>query len=317
MAQVVLTAVGSAVAGPAGAGVGGALGSLIDRAAVESLRPPREIGPRLKSLQVMSAAEGAPVPAVFGRARIAGQVIWAARFKAARIERRQGGGKGGPRTVEEAYSLSFAVALGEGPINGVGRVWADGKPTDMTGVVMRVHQGGEDQAPDPLIAAVEGSAPAYRGVAYAVFEDLPLGPYGARVPQLNFEVFRRPRGEGPGLEDHLEGVCLIPGAGEFVYATEPVLRRDGVTRVKAENVNNTEGRPDLLVSLDQLEAQLPNLKSVTLVVSWFGDDLRAGVCQVRPGVESGEKDTQPLAWRAGGVDRAAARSLADAAGTPA
>ena len=41
-----------------------------------------------------------------------------------------------------------------------------------------------------LIEAVEGAAPAYRGCAYVVFEDLPLDPFGNRLPQLSFEVFR-------------------------------------------------------------------------------------------------------------------------------
>ena len=35
--------------------------------------------------------------------------------------------------------------------------------------------------------------PPYRGTAYVVFEDLPLGNYGNRIPQLSFEVFRRSR----------------------------------------------------------------------------------------------------------------------------
>src|SRR3712207_5957378 len=189
------------------------------------------------------------MPAVFGRARIAGQVIWAARFRERRIERRTGGGKGGPRTVEAAYSLSFAVAVGEGPIEGIGRVWADGKPMDMTGVVMRVHRGTEDQAPDPLIEAAEATAPAYRRTAYVVFKDLPLGPYGNRPPQISFAVFKRPGGSV--LEERLQGFCLIPGAGEFVYAAEPVLRRERLTGGKAENVNNTDGRADVIVALDQ------------------------------------------------------------------
>ena len=56
---------------------------------------------------------------------------------------------------------------------------------------------------------------AFRGTAYVVFEDLPLGPFGNRAPQLSFEVFRRPPGT-TGLEERLEGVCLIPGAGGTV-----------------------------------------------------------------------------------------------------
>lgn len=88
-----------------------------------------------------------------------------------------------------------------------------------------------------------------------VFEDLPLGPYGNRPPQLSFEVFRRPRGGELRLEDRLEGVCLIPGAGEFVLATEAVRRRESLIRTAAENLHAGDGRPDLTVSLEQLLAQ--------------------------------------------------------------
>jgi hypothetical protein len=51
-------------------------------------------------------------------------------------------------------------------------------------------------------------------------------------------------------------VCLIPGAGEFVYAPSRAPAARGLTGPRAENVNNTQGRPDLLASLDQLAAQL-------------------------------------------------------------
>ncbi len=34
------------------------------------------------------------------------------------------------------------------------------------------------------------NAPAYRGLAYVVFERLPLADFGNRMPQLSFEVFR-------------------------------------------------------------------------------------------------------------------------------
>ncbi|QBX37364.1 hypothetical protein E4M02_01805 [Brevundimonas sp. S30B] len=315
MAQAVLGGLGGALAGGVGQAVGAALGRVVDNGLVAALAPPQQRGPRLEGLKLQSSAEGAPMACVFGRARVTGQVIWAARF----LERRRttSAGKGGPRTTENDYSLSFAVALCEGPIDGIGRVWADGQPMDLSGVTMRVHRGGPDQAPDSLIEAVEGAAPAYRGVAYVVFEDLSLGPFGNRAPQLSFEVFRRPLGSAPGLEDRLEGVCLIPGAGEFCLADEVVLRRDGLTRVVAENMNNAEGRPDLAVSLDQLEAQCPKLKRVSLVVGWFGDDLRAGHCRVRPGVERRDKLTIPQVWNVAGLDRQAAHLISRSGGSPA
>ncbi|KQY93843.1 hypothetical protein ASD21_09645 [Caulobacter sp. Root1455] len=323
MAQVILSAVGSALAGPIGGAIGSTVGQAIDNAAINALTPARQVGPRIPALRLSGAAEGAPMAAVFGRARVAGQVIWAARFKERWVDGHAGGSpfgsKGSPRTTSAAYSLSFAVAVCEGPIDGIGRVWADGKPMDMAGVVMRVHTGAEDQAPDPLIAAVEGEAPAYRGTAYVVFEDLPLGAYGNRPPQLSFEVFHRPRAGGApaGLEDHLKGVCLIPGAGEFVYATDLVLRRDGLTRTTAETLNNSEGRPDLMVSLDQLQAQLPKVEEVTLVVAWFGDDLRCGSCAIRPKVETAAKATLPFDWRVNGVERADAAVVSQSGGGPA
>ncbi|MBU4434788.1 MAG: glycoside hydrolase/phage tail family protein [Alphaproteobacteria bacterium] len=315
MAQVILSSVGAALGGPVGGTLGALLGAAIDNAAINALTPARQVGPRLPELRLTGAAEGAPVPCVFGRGRVGGQVIWAARFRERRIEGRVGGGKG-QKTTAYAYSLSFAVAVAEGPIDGLGRVWADGKVMDLSGVTMRLHRGTEDQTPDPLIEAIEGAAPAYRGLAYVVFEDLPLDAFGNRPPQLSFEVFRRP-GSATGLEERLRGVCLIPGAGEFVYATEAVLRRDGLTRTTAENVNNAEGRADLAVSLDQLQAQLPAVDHVTLVVSWFGTDLRCGSCQIKPGVDQAFKATIPQVWRAGGVGREDAHRISLQDGGPA
>ena len=46
------------------------------------------------------------------------------------------------------------------------------------------------------------------------------------------------------------------------------------------------------------------MESVSLVVAWFGDDLRAGNCKVRPGVEVDTKTTTPSAWVVNGVARA-------------
>jgi hypothetical protein len=151
MAQVILSSVGQSIGGPIGAMIGSTIGRAIDQRAISSLQPARQKGPRLETLKVQGTAEGAPVACVFGRARVTGQVIWAARFLEGR--KTASGGKGGPRTVEYDYSLSFAVALCEGEIDGIGRVWADGRPMDLSGVTMRVHGGGGEQTPDPRTGA--------------------------------------------------------------------------------------------------------------------------------------------------------------------
>lgn len=253
-------------------------------------------------------------------ARVSGQVIWAARYRETRTTTTSGGGKTGrPRTTTTrfAYSLSFAVGLCAGEIAGVERAWANGAPFDLSSVTMRLHRGGEDQAPDPLIEAIEGAAPAYRGLAYLVFEDLPLEAFGNAPPQLSFEAVAAPPREPGALESLTRAVCLVPGCGEFVYATTPMQRVLGPGLETSENTHAAQGRSNLDVSLDQLQRDLPNVETVSLVSGWFGDDLRCGACTIRPGVERALKETTPFAWRAGGLDRSNARLLSSWNGGPA
>ena len=126
--------------------------------------------------------------------KLAGNIIWATDFVETFRTTTQGGGKGGGggvTTTTALYSASFAVALCEGPITGIGRIWADGKPMDMTGVSLREYFGTETQGVDPLILSLSGAAnaPAYRGTAYVVFDGLALEAFGNRLPQLTFEIF--------------------------------------------------------------------------------------------------------------------------------
>lgn len=300
-----------------GAAIGGAVGAYAGMQVDAMLRGSARVdGPRLKELYVQASSPGAFIPRVWGAARIGGQVIWATRFR--ETEERHGGGKSGPRVTQYRYTASFAVGLCEGVIGGVGRIWADGKPLSLDGVTMRVYRGSEDQMPDPLIAGVEGAAraPAYRGLAYVVFEDLPLEPFGNRVPQLSFEVMRPVEGAPDSLEQAVEAVCLIPGAGEFVLATGKVLRDLGRGVWAAENVNNTAAKPNIELALDQLQAALPHVKRVALVVTWFGDDLRCGVCRIRPGVEQHLKRTVGGVWRVAGIAREDAYVVSATEGRP-
>nr|WP_306419437.1 hypothetical protein [Amaricoccus solimangrovi] len=94
----------------------------------------------------------------------------------------------------------------------------------------------------------------------------------------------------------VRAATLIPATGESAYATDLVRTERG-----AVNANAAEDRADLLVSLDQLEALAPNVGSVSLVVSWFGPDLRAGHCAILPGVEQVARDTAPVSWEVSGL----------------
>jgi hypothetical protein len=332
MAALVLSVAGGAagaVFGPAGAIAGriaGALaGNIIDRSLFAEDRSVQ--GPRLADLDVMASTEGAPIPRVYGRARLSGQVIWATRLEEVVSTRTEtsgggggkgditGGGGGSVTTTTYTYYANFAVGLCEGEIGHVGRIWADGKPLDTSTLNVRVHRGSEDQAADGLIVAKEGAenAPAYRGLAYVVFERLPLADFGNRIPQLSFEIVR-PIGR---LEQMTRAVTLIPGATEFGYETSPVVRVLGPGQSAPENRHVTSAATNVIASLDDLQATCPNLERVAIVVAWFGNDLRAGNCSVRPCVDNAIKVTSGGTWSVAGLSRGSAAVVSSADGRPA
>ncbi|TXM88293.1 hypothetical protein FV219_24730, partial [Methylobacterium sp. WL122] len=268
-------------------------------------------GPRLSDVAGLSSTEGDPVPRVYGRAKLGGTLIWATRpleVANTAVERAAAPSKGGggQKTVRTSYAYfaNLAVGLCEGEIALVRRIWADGTELDRTAITCRVHVGAATQAPDPLIVAKEGAdAPAYRGLAYVVFEGLPLADYGNRIPQFAFEVVRPVNGVAPLVR----AVNLIPGASEFGLDPTGVTVDLGLGRTQAANRFQLQAASDVVASLDALQALCPNLVRVAVVVTWFGDDLRAGQCTVAPRVEIGTKATVGDTWHVAGLDRAQAR----------
>lgn len=192
MATLILSTVGGIVGGPIGSAIGAVIGNVFDREVL--LKPKAREGPRLTELQLQTSSYGMPLQRVFGTMRVGGCVIWSTDLIESRTS--SGGGKGQPSTTNYSYSASFAVALSGRAIQGVGRIWADGKLLRGVGgdfkstTGFRLHLGDEGQAVDPLIASAEGAGltPAHRGLAYAVFEHFELADYGNRIPSLTFEV---------------------------------------------------------------------------------------------------------------------------------
>ncbi len=294
MATLVLGIAGGAlgsVFGPPGAILGRAVGALagytLDQALFGTKRKVQ--GPRLSDLDVQASTEGAPIPRVYGRARLSGEIIWATRFEEVSKTETQSGGKGGPQvtTTEFSYFANLAVALCEGEITRIGRIWADGKLLDQSRYTFRVYRGDETQLQDSLIRAKDGEGPAYRGTAYVVFERMPIADFGNRLPQLSFELFR----PVAGIEEHVRAICVIPGSTEFGYDPLAIARVGAPGVTLSENVHAVRDTSDWTVSIDELQSLCPNLEWVTLVVAWFGDDLRAGHCTIRPKVDSATKVT--------------------------
>lgn len=319
MATLVLQAAGAAVGalfGPIGAMAGRALGALagyaVDTALFGQSRT-RE-GARLADLDPQTSQEGTAIPRVYGRVRIAGEVIWATRFEEVASESREGGkgGSSGTTVRTYAYYANFALGLCEGPVARIGRVWADGKPFDLATCACRFYRGDAAQDVDSLIAAKQGDAPAYRGTAVIVFERLALEDFGNRIPQFSFEVIR----PVAGIEDAIRAVTLIPGSTEFGYDPEAVLEVVSPGNRVALNRHVDGAASDWQAALDELQAVCPNLARVALAVTWFGDDLRAGLCTLRPAVVDRATVTTQ-AWRTAGLTRATAPLVSTFAGRPA
>ncbi|MEN5082208.1 glycoside hydrolase/phage tail family protein [Bosea sp. TWI1241] len=325
--QVAGTVVGTALGGPVGAMIGRSIGAIagagLDRSLFGAGGGTRIVeGPRLSEIEGLASTEGAPIPRVYGRARLGGQLIWATRFEeeiTTTVTRSKAGGKGGQKaqkTYETTYSYyaNLAVAICEGPIAFVRRIWADGREIDFNTVALRIHRGFETQQPDPLIAAKEaGAAPAYRGIAYVVLERFPLADYGNRVPQFAFEVVRAV----PGLGGMIRAVTLIPGASEFIYQPTLVNQEPEPGTSIAENRHQWHSGTDVDGAIAHLLALCPSLRRISLVVSWFGDDLRAGTCTVTPRVEIAQKTTVGETWRVAGLERWQARLVSLSNGRPA
>lgn len=187
-----------------GAQIGGMLGGYIDPPKGKNVE-----GPRLTDLSVQTATYGASIPRVYGTTAIFGNVFWLENNRIKESSKTtRAGGKGGAKqkTTTYSYSATFALGLCKGPIKGIKRIWCSGKliydggGTTLSGIIasnksasaFTVYTGDATQQPDPRMQATLGVAntPAYRGLAYIVFEDFPLEDWGNSMlgVQLKVEV---------------------------------------------------------------------------------------------------------------------------------
>lgn len=194
--------------GPTGALYGAQLGMGVG-GLIDPPKGPNLQGPRLSDLSQQVSTYGAPIPRVYGTVALYGNVIWLQGDKLTEVSTTtESGGKGGPTSTQTtyAYYATFAVALCQGPIAGVRRIWIgadlyyDSGSSDVETIaasssdLFTLYTGTDTQLPDPRIQADRGAAncSAYRGVAYIVFEDLPLKDHGNSLlgAQIKVEVVK-------------------------------------------------------------------------------------------------------------------------------
>lgn len=200
MAKLILPIAGLVIGSAFGAPM---LGLAVGEAAAGILFPVRPEGSRLTDLRIQRSSYGTAISRVWGRARLAGNIVWASDIH----EHSHGGKGGGPTTY--SYNATVAIMVCEGPIHQFRRIWANnvliydnrtGTPVWATGYdgLIQQYLGTETQMPDADIEAYLGvNTPAYRGRAYVRLLEFPLSPYGNQMPNFTFEVESEDGGSVP------------------------------------------------------------------------------------------------------------------------
>lgn len=179
--------------------IGMTIGGIIDPPEQQTIT---QEGARLGDLSAQTATWGAPVRRLFGKFRLAGNVIWALDLHETKHVEESGDGKGGAggtktETIWYSYAGSWAVAFCEGPVTGVSKIWLNSvlvyDGTNYSGGLTaenhHIHLGTKTQNVDWYIQAHDPDTPAYRNMFYIVFNSIELENYGNKVPKVDVETY--------------------------------------------------------------------------------------------------------------------------------
>lgn len=80
-------------------------------------------------------------------------------------------------------------------------------------------------------------------------------------------------------------IHLLPATGEWMYDTCPHRARrrtEAETTPQNRYARSLDGRTDVTLALDQLQATYPGCRTVSLVCAWFGDSTDVSRCRIYP-----------------------------------
>lgn len=144
--------------------------------------------PRVSDIQIQTSSYGRPVPVVYGANRVAANLIWYDDFTATEHSESTGGKGGAPEQVSYAYTASVILAICEGPILSIGKVWKDGEKGTLSKYGFVLLKGNRTQNPWAWLSQNHaGKALGYAGTALACAQALDLGSDGT-LRNFSFEV---------------------------------------------------------------------------------------------------------------------------------
>ena len=182
----------------------------------------------IADFQINTASYGEVVPEILGTTRVSGNIIDYEDFTAHehKTTTRTGKGGGSKHTdISYTYTVAAAIALCEGPIAGIGKVWKDKEvyqyPNES--IQLTLFNGAIAQAPWPYMSSKHpDKALPYSGLAYMAGV-VDLGDRGS-LPQYNFEVYGKLRDTGDGTDvnpaDYIEHVLQSVGADVQIEGIE-------------------------------------------------------------------------------------------------
>lgn len=151
-------------------------------------KPPPQEGPRLNDLNLPSVNPGNPIVRVYGSPSVGPQIIWTSGLQETKHTTKVKGGKGGggksQTQITYTYSADVAMAVCEGPVNRVRRIWANNKLLYSNVVV---PAGPIADAANKGAAAARALASAYRTRANDILDNDHSGEQEKRdlLNQLN------------------------------------------------------------------------------------------------------------------------------------
>jgi len=172
------------------------------------------VKPDYTGLQLQTSVSALPIPIVWGKTKAAANVVWYANFQ---THGDGGGGKGGLFASPTGYSYTadLVMALSEGPISGVGRIWRDQSTYTLADLGLSFFNGATPQTTWGYLAAKHPvQALPYQGTAYVCGASYALGS-NASIGNHNFEIVGLLAGTG------INGVDADPAQTISDFLTNP------------------------------------------------------------------------------------------------
>ena len=207
---------------------------------------------KISNFTVTTAEYGSTVPEILGTTRIAPNIIYYDDFTAHEHRESQKTGKGGGgrmTTITYTYTVAVILAICEGPIAGIGKMWKDKNvyqyPNGDLGLTL--FKGTQDQQPwSYVVGKHPNKAMPYSGLAYMAGV-IDLGN-GGSLPTYNLEVKGKLTETGDGID--------VNPADYILY----ILSKIGLKDVEIEGLDNFRKyckEADMLISTpsDKLDAK--------------------------------------------------------------